>query len=258
MADQPEPTAEEREPAVTSNVNGGINIQSGHDVSIGGDVIGRDKVSNTTTRVTNIGMSPDAVRRLVIAVGAMVFVTAFCFFASGAVAGAAALSAFQRELPSTPEAAGRFQAQLKQIDALPAGQQFEWQMIENDLSSYIRFMLGPPIGFDGRARFLPSQQIAFSGPWSGVGNRPVMVVMTVQTNSDQLFKIDRASVQILPLGVNFGWVPVPASVVQPLVDAINADIGSGFVATSAQYPPFVERNGQQWPDGPLTIHGVAK
>ena len=59
----------------------------------GGDVVGRDKVTQTTTTVTNVGMTPEAVRRLVITVGALVFVTAFCFFSGGLVVGAVALQA---------------------------------------------------------------------------------------------------------------------------------------------------------------------
>jgi hypothetical protein len=59
----------------------------------------------------------------------------------------------------------------------------------------------------------------------------------------------------LPIGDNLGWVPVPASTVQPLIDQINADIGSGFVATGIRYPPF---GPDGFPLGPLTIAGVSR
>ncbi len=250
-----DPTTSSPEPRDSSatNVSGGTNVQAGGDVNVGGDVIGRDKITQTT--VTNVGMSPEAVRRLVITVASLVFVTAFCFFAFGAVTAAAALTAFARPLPSTPEAAKDFQGHLQVIADLPRGQAFEWQYEENDLSSYLRFILGPQIGFDGRARFLSSQQTSFKGPWVGVNNLPVMVITTLQTNSAELYKTDRAYVQILPLGDNLGWVPVPASTVQPLIDQINHDIGSGFVATSVRYPAF---NAEGVPVGMLTLQGVSR
>ena len=252
MSEQPPNQPEPREPTLT-NVSGGANLQAADDINVGGDVVGRDKVTQTT--ITNVGMSPEAVRRLVITVGGLVFATAFFFFAFGAITAAAALSAFNRELPSSPQAAADFQHQLQIIDAAAPGKTFNWQFEENDLSSYLRFTLGPQIGFDGRARFLSSQQTSFKGAWSGVGNLPVMVITTIQTDSTELYKTDRAYVQILPLGDNLGWVPVPASTVQPLIDQINQDIGSGFVATGVRYPAFGPDGS---PLGPLTMNGVSK
>jgi hypothetical protein len=251
MSEQPPQQSEPLEPSLT-NVSGGANLQAADDITVGGDVVGRDKITQTT--VTNVGMSPEAVRRLVITVGGLVFVTALCFFAFGSVTAAAALSAFNRELPSSPQAAADFRHQLQIIDAAAPGKTFDWQFEETDLSSYIRFILGPQIGFDGRARFLSSQQTSFKGPWSGAGNLPVMVVTTMQTQSAELYKTDRAYVQILPLGDNLGWVPVPASLVQPLIDQFNQDIGSGFVALDVTYP-FFAPDGK--PLGPLAIAGVS-
>ena len=252
MSEQPPQQPEPLESSLT-NISGGANLQAAADITVGGDVVGRDKITQTT--ITNVGMTPEAVRRLVITVGGLVFATAFFFFAFGAVTAAAALSAFDRELPSTQTAADDFQRQLQIIDAAPRGQTFEWQFEENDLSSYLRFILGPQIGFDGRARFLSSQQTSFKGSWSGVNNLPVMVVTTIQAGSTELYQIDRAYVQILPLGDNLGWVPVPASTVQPLIDQINHNIGSGFVATGVRYPPF---GPDGFPLGPLTIVGVSR
>ena len=82
-----------------------------------------------------------------------------------------------------------------------------------------------------------------------------MVITTIQTGSTELYKTDRAYVQILPLGDNLGWVPVPASTVQPLIDQINQDIGGGFVATGVRYPAF---GPDGFPIGPLTMNGVSK
>jgi hypothetical protein len=253
MSEQPPDQPQPLESPPLQNVSGGASVQAGDDVIVGGDVVGRDKVTQTT--ITNVGMTPEAVRRLVLTVGGLVFVTAFCFFAFGAVTAAAALSAFDRPVISTQAAAEDFQRKLQVIDALPPGQTFAWQFDETDLSSYILRSLGPQIGFAGRARFMSSQQTVFKGPWSGVNNLPVMVVTTVQTNSAALYHTDRAYVQILPLGDNLGWVPVSANTVQPLIDQINHDIGSGFVATGVRYPGFTPEG---TPIGPMTIDGVSR
>ena len=252
MPEQPTP-AEPHDSPVTQNVSGGVTVQPGGDANISGDVVGRDKITTTTT-VTNVGMTSEAVRRLVITVGVLVFATALCFFAFGAVTAAAALGAFARPVDSTLSAAHNFQNNLNQVAALSPRQPFQWAFEETDLSSYVRFVLGPQVGFDGRSRFLPSRQIAFQGPWSGVNNLPVMLITTLQTNSAPVYVLDRAYVQILPLGANLGWVPVPANTVQPLLDQINADLGSGFVARSVSYPNFTADGA---PVGPLSLIGIS-
>lgn len=254
MSEQPPNQPEPRESSPLQNVSGGVTVQPGGDANVGGDVVGRDKVTQATT-VTNVGMAPEAVRRLVITVGGLVFATAFCFFAFGAVAAAAALNTFNRPVVSTEAAAKDFQQKLQTIATLSPGQAFEWKIDETDLSSYMRFILGPQIGFDGRARFTSNHQAVFKGPWSGVNNLPVMVVTTIQINSAQLFKTDSAYVQILPLGDNLGWVPVPASTVQPLIDQINSNIKSGFAATDVRYPAFTPDGA---PAGLLTIDGASR
>ena len=237
MPEQPTPS-EPPEPSATQHVSGGVTVQSGGDVHVGGDVVGRDKIQTTTT-VTNVGMTPEAVRRLVLSVGALVFVTAFCFFSGGIVVGFGALQAFARPLPSTMAAAQDFQAGLNQVQALPPGQAFQWSYTETDLSSYMHFILGPQIGFDARARFLSSDEVAFQGAWSGMFGLPVTVVTRMDTNSPQLYRTVSAAVQILPLpNSNFGWVALPTSTVQPLVDAINQDIGRGYIAKAIDYPSF--------------------
>jgi hypothetical protein len=259
MPEQPTPS-EPHEPPVTQNVSGGVTVQPGGEVHVGGDVVGRDKIQTTTT-VTNVGMTPEAVRRLVLSVGTLVFVTAFCFFSGGIVVGFTALQAFARPLPSTLAAAQDFQAGLNQVQALSPGQAFRWTYTETDLSSYVHFILGPQIGFDGRARFLSGDEVAFQGTWSALLGLPVTVVTRMETNSPQLYHTVSAAVQILPLpNSNFGWVALPASAVQPLVDAINQDIGQGFVAKAIDYPSFEATvNGVAAPplEAPLRIVGIS-
>ncbi len=261
MSEPPAP-AEPPKPSVTQNVSGGVTVQPGGDTQIGGDVVGRDKVTQTTTTVTNVGMAPEAVRRLVISVGTLVFVTALCFFSGGVVVSFAALQAFNRPLPSSVAAAQDFQAGLSHVQSLPAGQAFRWSYAETDLSSYMHFILGPQIGFDARARFLSDNQVAFQGSWSGMGGRQVTVVTRMETNSPQVYHATSAAVQIIKLGdSSFGWVALPVSTVQPLVDAINQGIGTGFVAKAIDYPQFqLKANGEAAPplESPLRIVGVGQ
>jgi len=70
--------------------SGGIDVEG--DASVGGDVAGRDVVKSTTV----VGYSEKAVLRLVIVVGAMVFVTAACFFTGGIVLGSQVFAALER------------------------------------------------------------------------------------------------------------------------------------------------------------------
>jgi hypothetical protein len=260
MSEQPAPS-EPLEPSVAQTVSGGATVQSTGDANVGGDVVGRDKILQTSTTVTNVGMAPEAVRRLVISVGVLVLVTAFCFFSGGIVVGFAALQAFQRPIPSTPAAAQDFQASLNQVQALPPGQAFQWAYTEADLSSYLHFILGPQIGFDARARLLSGDEVAFQGNWSGLLGLPVTVVTRMETNSPQLYHTVSAAVQILPLpNSNFGWVALPASAVQPLVDAINQNIGEGYTAKAIDFPQFESvASGETAPplDAALRIIGLS-
>lgn len=216
-------------------------------VNIGGDVVGRDKIISVgddliqgdVTNVTQIGMSPEAVRRLVITVGALVAVTAACFFAGGILVGGAAIAALNRPVDSRPESAAEFQQGLDEIAARPSGQQFQISFTEEQLSSYIRFELGPQLGLkNGRARILPGGRIVFYGSWPGAAGLPIMVTCSIQPNSDALFKVESAAVQLVPLSLidqenvsNIGWTPAPAFIVQPLVDQLNAHFSQYFIVT---------------------------
>lgn len=226
MTDRPEPSPDQPGSTTTTNVSGGVNVEADH-VNVGGDVVAHDKV-------TYVGMSPQAVQRLVITVGVLVFATAACFFVGGVVIGSRAIAALNRPVDSSPQAAADFQQGLKEIAALPSGQSAVWSFGEEDLSSYIRFVLGPQIGLsNGRARILPDGQIVFYGRWSGFLNLPVMAISSVQTNSDQLFKVESAMVSVNPFVdpttvSGFGWVPLPSSVLQPIADQIGNAIGQNF------------------------------
>ncbi|MDW8327471.1 MAG: hypothetical protein RMK99_12970, partial [Anaerolineales bacterium] len=138
MSDKPEPQPDDvSEPS-------SLSVSGGRDVSIGGDVAGRDVVKTTTT-IT--GFSEQAVQRLVLIVGALVFVTAACFFSGGVAVGFFAFDALNKQVGSSPEAAARFEDRLEQLNNLQAGQRFEFVFSEDEISSYVRFIAGPQLGF---------------------------------------------------------------------------------------------------------------
>jgi len=264
MSEQPTPP-EPNGPPVTQNVSGGVSVQPSGDANVDGDVVGRDKVTQTTTTVTNVGMAPEAVRRLVITVGVMVFVTALCFFSGGLVVGAAALQALARPVDSSLENAANFQAKLDRVNAAETGQLVVWGFTESELSAYFRHDLGPRIGIapeTGRARFLPSGEVAFYGRWSGFFNLPVLVVTNLEQDSAVLYHTQSAAVRLFGSEDSaFGLIALPTFVVQPLVDAINADIGHQVVAKEIRYPDFrTTVDGASVPetDSELLIGGVAK
>lgn len=216
-------------------------------VNIGGDVVGRDKIvsvgddliQGNVTQITQVGMSPDAVRKLVITVGALVAVTAALFFVGGILIGGAAIAALNRPVDSSAVAAREFQNGLAVIADLPSGQPFRATFTEEQLSSYLRFVLGPQIGLsNGRARLLRNGQVVFYGAWDGLLGLPIMVTCTAPPDSPDLFVINSVQVQILPFSLfnptevsNLGWLPLPNFAGQPLVDRINADIGQYFILT---------------------------
>jgi hypothetical protein len=222
------------------------------EVNIGGDVVGRDKIisvgddliQGNVTNVTQIGFTPEAVRRLIITVGVLVAATAACFFAGGILIGGAAIAALNRPIDSNPGSSAEFQQGLDEIAARPAGQEFRISFTEEQLSSYIRFGLGPQLGLsNGRARILPDGRVVFYGSWSGLAGLPVMVTCSIQTDTAQIFKIDSAAVQIVPLSLlntntvsNVGWTPAPNFFAQPLVDGINAQLSQYFVVTQPLSP----------------------
>ena len=264
MSEPPTPS-KPHEPSVTQNVSGGVTVQPGGDTQISGDVVGRDKVTQNTTTVTNVGMAPEAVRRLVLTVGMLVFVTALCFFSGGIAVGAVALQALNRPVDSSQPKAVSFKAKMDDVSTKEAGEAVAWSFSESELSSYFRLQLGSRIGLaedTGRARVLPSEEVEFYGRWSGFFNLPVLVVTTIEKNSPVLYHTQRAAVRLFGNEDSaLGLIALPNFVVQPLVDAINADIGHQVIAKEVQYPPTVSvPNGtpRPVPDSELMIGGAAK
>ncbi|MBP7689306.1 MAG: hypothetical protein KA765_15425 [Thermoflexales bacterium] len=244
MSDQPEPQLPPPPPPP-----GGVSVAA-DSVTIGGDVAGRDIIKTTTigddliqgdvTNVTNVGMSPQAVQRLIITVGLVVFVTAACFFAGGIFVGANVFTALNKPVNSGTDAAARFEQKIDAVAQLQPGEVYQLRFTEDELSSYLKFVLGPQIGLsNARARVLGDGQFVVYGRYDDLGGLPIMLVGSPQTGGDQLFNIAQSSAQIVPLDGGqadtvspLGWVPMPNAVVQPLVDQALASAQQRYTFTN--------------------------
>lgn len=140
-------------------------------VRAGRDVVGRDVV--TTTNTTNVGFSAAAVQRLLITVGALVFVTAACFFSGGVFVGGAALAALDRPVASDdPAAAAEFADLLQTLQALPPGASVQFTFTEQQLSAYFRQVVAPTLPLDiseAKVRLLESGALVMGGRAGALG-----------------------------------------------------------------------------------------
>jgi len=219
----PDPEADETYP--------GVKIRSRQDVNVDGDIAGRDVVKNTTNTTTNVGFSVDAVQRLVIAVGLMVFLTAACFFSGGVAVGGVALAALNKQVGSSEDAAISMQSKLDQIRALGPGVPFQFTFTEDEISSYLRFIAGPPMGVsDGKVRLLEPGKLVMGGQANQLGGLPFAATFEVQYNMPgQPLRLTGAAIQLLKFGNSrFGWVVVPTALLQGVADQANAAIGEGY------------------------------
>ena len=246
MPDQPGPESDKKEsphvPPVVQNVNGGIDLHPGGDVNVTGDVAGRD-----ITKVTNVGMQPEAVRRLVITVAAMVFATAACFFTGGIFVGSKVFAAFDRTVNSRQEAAVSMQAKLDALQEIKPGQTDSIKFGEDELSSYVRYVLGDRLGFSpdsGRARFIEPGLIAVGGNLKSLGNLPVIVTFKLQNDPNQQLEVESAAVRLVSVpNSNFGWVAVPTGVVSSVTNQIPTLFRPGYALVSVQAAPAA---GDDW------------
>jgi hypothetical protein len=228
MSDQTQPHL----PKADDAGGGVVKIEAKGDVTVSGDVAGRDVVKTTT----QIGFSEAAVQRLVLTVGVLVFITAACFFASGVAAAGAAL-ALAKSVNVSSQAADSMQAKLDALQALKPGETFQQTFTEEELNSYWQLVAGPQIGLTpgtGAVRLLPGHQILIAGRTRMTGNYRVAATFEPRLDSPgQTFKLDSAAVQVLPLGsTQWGWVPVPAAVLQPLAQNVNGLFPPGLAFAS--------------------------
>lgn len=219
-----------------NDTSGRDQIQAGRDVVgrdvIGGDSAGRDVIKSETT-VT--GFSAAAVQRLVITVGVMVFATAVCFFSGGLAVGALVLNRLGEPVNSNQAAALSMQAKLAAAQNLPSDRPHALVFGEDELSSYVRFIVGPGIGLsDGRARLIEPGVVAIGGRLQSLANLNVAATFSLQPGTDRKAKLESAAVQLLPTGGTLGWVVVPNFLVASFADQINQSLGTGYAVLDVQ------------------------
>ena len=226
-------SANAQPPSPQEPAEGGVQI-GGQQVSVGGDVAGHDIV-----RTTHVGFSPEAVQKMVITVGVLVFITAACFFSGGVVVGSAAIVALDRKVGSSIVAANRMQAKLEAVQSLPAGQRFRLTFTEDEISSYVRFIAGPQIGLtDGKVRLLDATTLVVGGRVSSLGNLPVAATFELQDITSEPLRLKAAAIQLVQLrNTTFGWVSVPTAVLEPFAQQLNQFIGGTYQLTGATISP---------------------
>jgi hypothetical protein len=205
-----------------------LNLTAGDDVTVGGDIVGGDKTTNTTT---NVGFSATQVQRLLITVGVLVFATAACFFTGGVAVGAVAFNALRTPVGSSSEAAQRFSDSVTQIQALEPGEAFDFRFSDEELSSWVKFVAGPQIGFapeSGRARIIDNDEIVIHGQLAAAENLPVVATLKFTNDPDRPIQIISAAAKFLRVGEpidSFGYVVVPNAFLSDTEQRINALIG---------------------------------
>jgi hypothetical protein len=212
---------------VGGSVSGDVAGRDVHKTTTAGrDVVGRDVVTTT-----NVGFPIQAVQRLVITVGVLVFATAFCFFSSGFVLGGAALAALNRPVASSPEAAVSFGAKLHALQQLPPGQTVSVSFTEDEISSYFRFVLGPGMQeldiSEGKVRLLDDGRLAVGGYANRLGGVHFAATFAVTDEIGQPLDLTAAAVQVLPTrGTLFGWVAVPTVALSSVEQGLNSLFGN--------------------------------
>ena len=209
---------------------GGPPLESRGDLTVGGDVAGRDIVHSRTTINQVTGLSEKLVVRLVVIVGAMVFITAACFFSGGVFVGAAALNALNRPVGSDPAKAVEFQQKLGALSAIAPGQSLTFAFSEDEISSYVKYILGPEIGFQpetGKVRLVNDEQVIVSGKMADLGGLEVAATFQLSNTPGQPLALQSAAAHVLTVpNSTFGWTAVPTSLLQPAADQLNARLGN--------------------------------
>lgn len=172
------------------------------------------------------GFSEQAVLRLMIAVGVMVFATAACFFSGGIVVGVGAFAALNKPATVGPQLGLSMQNKLAAIAALQPGQSFAVSFSEDEFNSYMNLIAGKRFGLSNANVRLLDDPGAFvvSGNSSSLSNLPVVATFQV-TTGDTPVQLRTAAVQVLPFGNSpVGWVAVPAPVAASSLGSLNQQL----------------------------------
>ena len=244
----------------------GVGVEAGGDVSVGGHVAGRDIVNTSNTGIgtqtignLRVGWSEQAVLRLVITVGMLVFVTAACFFSGGLAVGGLVYKAFlDRPLTPAPEQADAFQQRLDALDSVQSGESFTLVLDEAELNAFVHYRLGPQIGFapdTGEARLINdngTNMIAVRGDYAPLGNLPVIATFTLTDAPGAPLQLTGVAARLFGgRDGGLGWVLVPAGWLRTVEVQVNALLGN-VQLEQAVVPPGA-------PDGaPWEVIGEAK
>ncbi len=221
--------------------DGGVGLDAGRDVAIGRDVAGRDIVNTSQTGVgtqtigtVSVGWGEQAVIRLALVVGALVFVTAACFFSGGLAVGGIVFGAFSdRALTPSPEQADAFQQQLDGLDSVQSGETFTLVLNEAELNAFVHYRLGPQIGFaldTGEARLINDggqNVIAVRGDYAPLGGMPVIATFSLTNEPGAPLQLTGASARLFgSRDGGFGWVYLPASWLRAVEIQVNGLLGN--------------------------------
>ena len=204
-------------PAVTN-----ISVNQ-HATDVSGTIAGVE-IKGSVGTIT--GFSEQAVFRLLVAVGVMVFFTAACFFSGGIVIGVGAFTALNKAAIVGPPSALSMQNKLDQINALPSGQRFGVTFSESEFNSYMNLIAGKSFGLQNAQVRLLDEPGTFvvSGNSTSMSNLPIIATFRLATG-DTPIVLKSAAVQVLPFGnAPVGWIPVPASVAASSVGSLNQQL----------------------------------
>ncbi len=232
--------AAEREPERATG-DGGVGLDAGRDVAVGRDVAGRDIVNTSQTGVgtqtigtVSVGWGEQAVIRLALVVGALVFVTAACFFSGGLAVGGIVFGAFSdRALTPSPEQADAFQQQLDGLDSVQSGETFTLVLNEAELNAFVHYRLGPQIGFapdTGEARLINDggqNVIAVRGDYAPLGGMPVIATFSLTNEPGAPLQLTGASARLFGgRDGGFGWVYLPTAWLRAVEIQVNGLLGN--------------------------------
>jgi hypothetical protein len=207
--------------------SGGVDFRG--DATIAGDVAGRDVIKTETT----VGFGAKAVQRLVLAVGALVFVATALAFTLGFVVASRVVPDLQRSVASSPQLAASLDAKLQEAQAAPSGETRNLEISEAELNSFVNREGGDFGLSNAEARFVESGLVAIGGNLDSLGGLEVAATFRLQENAGQIVALESAGVRLLPFeGSALGWAALPNFAVADFADRVNQKLGSGYVITS--------------------------
>ncbi len=213
----------------THRRSGGVDF--GGDTAVSGDVAGRDVIKTETT----VGFSAKAVQRLIITVGAIVFLATALAFILGFFVASRIVADLRRPVASSPELAASLDAKLREAQGAPSGEMRNLEISEAELNSFVNREGGDFGLTNAKARFVETGLVAIGGNLDSLGGLEVAATFRLQENASQIVALESAGVRLLPFeGSALGWAALPNFAVADFADRVNQKLGSGYVITGVQ------------------------